>query len=273
MRYFKILIGIMSFAFIALWITSCQKEITPVQNYDPTVGVVSLIKNDNGFMPGKYVYFLVMQNADAIDTSASFAINVFGKFTDDITGTTVNGGNIIINNSQIITSGSDNLYQYTYDQSSLPRAKLFMGNYIDIRVSGSNAVDSLSRKLYIPKPVFLYNLYKSISTISNNKSYNLAWNPDTQNMFRKVLIQVDYYSGLSLHNNPGNPASVRSLLYTADDDGSFTIPGADLKRFPVSSYISISISRATDNSWPADRSHIEYIAVTSACSSPILVQN
>ena len=225
------------------------------------------------FMPGKYVFFQVMQNADAIDTSASFTINIFGKFTNDITGAIVNAGNIIINNSQIITSGPDNLYQYTYDQNTLPQGKASMGNFIDVQVKGSNSVDSLRRKLYIPKPIFLYNLYKSISTISNNKSYNLSWNPDPQNMFGKVLIQVSYYSGISMYNNPGNPKSVKSLLYTVSDNGSFVIPAADLQRFPVSSYISISISRATDNSWPTDRSHIEYIAVSSAFTSPILVQN
>ncbi|MEP6927808.1 MAG: hypothetical protein ABI834_09235, partial [Ginsengibacter sp.] len=198
---------------------------------------------------------------------------VFGKFTNDINGATVNGGNIIINNSQTITISPDNLYQYTYDQIMLPLGKAYMGNFIDVQIKGSNSVDSLSRKLYIPKPIFLYNLYKSISTISNNTSYNLSWNPDLQNMFGKVLIQVDYYSGLSINHNPGNPKSVQGLVYTASDDGSFIIPAKDLERFPVSSYISISISRATDNSWPTGRSHIEYIAVTSAYSSPILIQN
>ncbi len=92
-------------------------------------------------------------------------------------------------------------------------------------------------------------------------------------MFGKVLIQLSYYSGLSVTNNPRNPTFVPGLQYTVGDNGSFVIPASDLKRFPASSYISISISRATENSWPTSRGHIEYIAVTSAYSSPILVQN
>jgi hypothetical protein len=149
-----------------------------------------------------------------------------------------------------------------------------MGNYIDLQVTGSNAIDSLRRKLYIPKQIFLYNLYKSISTISNNKSYNFSWNPDSQNMFGKVLIQVSYESQLSLYSNPRNPASVPGLSYIASDNGNFVLPAADLKRFPGSSYISIRVSRASDNIWPTTgRSLIEYIAVSSAFTSPILVQN
>ncbi|MEP6949448.1 MAG: hypothetical protein ABI863_09245 [Ginsengibacter sp.] len=273
MRYFKKLLSITLYASIVLWITSCKKDITPVKNYDPTVGVVSLIKNDNGFMPGKYVYFQVMQNADDIDTSTSFTINVFGKFANDITGDLVNGGDIIINNSQVISSGPGNLYQYTYDQNTLQQGKSLIGNFIDVQVKGSNSVDSLSRKLYIPRPIFVHSLYKSISTISNNKSYNLTWNRDPQNMFGKVLVEVEYHSGLSIYNNPGNPKSVGELIYTPGDNGSFVIPAADLKRFPVSSYISINISRASDDTWLTDRSHIEYIAVLTANSAPILIQN
>lgn len=275
MAYFKKFTIIAFYAFNVLWIISCKKDIqvTPAKNYDPTVGVVSLIKNDNQFLPAKYIFFQVLQNADAIDTSTSFGINVFGKFTDDVSGTIVNAGNIIINNSQKITSGPDNLYQLTYDQNIWPKAKSFMGNFIEVQVTGSKDVDSIKRKLYIPKPLFLYGYYKSISTISNNKSYVLSWNADSQNMFGKVLIQLSYYSGLSVTNNPRNPTFVPGLQYTVGDNGSFVIPASDLKRFPASSYISISISRATENSWPTSRGQIEYIAVTSAYSSPILVQD
>lgn len=273
MEYFKKLSSITLFAFMALFNASCKKDITPVQNIDPTAGVVSLIKNDNGSMPGKYVFVQFNQFPDNIDTSTSFTINVFGKFTNDTTGATVNAGNIIINNSQIITGGSDNLYRYTYDQGTLPRGKASMGNFIDLQVTGSNSVVPLTKKLYIPKQIFASSLYVTTQTISNNKSYNLVWNTDSQNMFGKVLIQLSYYPGLSLHNNPGNPESVQGLSYIVSDNGSFVIPAADLRRFPVSSYISISISRASDNIWPTDRSHIEYIAVASAFTSPVLVQN
>jgi hypothetical protein len=273
MGYFKKLFSITLYAFIALWITSCKKDIIPVKNYDPTVGIVSLIKNDNGFMPGKYVFFQVIQLPDAIDTSKSFTINVFGKFTNDITGDVTNAGNIIINNSQIISNGPDNLYQYTFDQIALAQAKASMGKFIDVQVKGSAAVDSLHQKLYIPQPIFLHGLYKSISTISNKTSYNLTWNSDPQNMFGKVLIEIENHSGLSNYDNPANPKSIEGLIYMSGDNGSFVIPAEDLKRFPVSSYISIKISRATDNSWPTGRGHIEYIAVTSAFSAPILVQN
>jgi hypothetical protein len=273
MRYFNKLIITALFVFTASWITSCKKDITPVKNSDPTIGVVSLIKNDNGFMPAKYVYFQVMQNADDIDTSTSFTINVFGKFTNDMTGDVVNAGNIVINNSQIISSGPGNLYQYTYDQNIVPPVRSFIGNFVDVQVKGSNSVDSLRRRLYIPQPIFLPSLYKGIATISNNKSYNLTWNPDPQNMFGKALVEVEYHGGVSIYNNPGSPKSVEGLLYTVSDNGSFVIPAEDLKRFPVATYISIHISRATDNSWPTDGSHIEYIAVTSAYTAPILIQN
>ena len=57
MRYFKKLTSITLSAFIALWITSCKKDITPVKNYDPTVGVVSLIKNDNEFYAREICFF------------------------------------------------------------------------------------------------------------------------------------------------------------------------------------------------------------------------
>jgi hypothetical protein len=273
MRYFKNLIGATLFAFIVLVITSCKKDITPIKSYDPTEGIVSLIKSENTLMPSKYVFFQFNQFPDNIDTSTLLSIHVFGEFTNDTTGSIINAGNIIINNSQIITSSPDNHYKYTYDQITLPLGKASMGNFIDLQVTGSNCVDSLRKKLYIPKPIFIHNLYKSISIISNNNSYNLSWNPDSQNMFGKVLIQVSYNSQLSLYNNRGNPTSVQDLSYIVSDNGSFVIPAADLKRFPVSSYISISISRASDNTWPTDRSQIEYIAVSRASTAPVLVQN
>ena len=173
-------------------------------------------------------------------------------------------GNIIIDNSPNYYHWFPNLYEYKYDQNTQPRGKAAMGNFVDLQVQGSNSVDSLRRKLYIPKPIFLHNLYKSISTISNNKSYNLSWNPDPQNMFGKVYIEISYCPEISHHNNSGNPKSVKSLTYTVNDNGNYSIPAADLKRFPVSSYISISISRASDNSWPTDKSRIEYLAILTA---------
>lgn len=272
MRYFRLIITTLP-AFLASWLSSCKKDITPVKNFDPTVGIVSLIKNEGEIMPAKYVFIQFNQFPDNIDTTTSFSINVFGKFTNDTTGMAVNAGNIIINDLLTINSGPDNLYEYKFDQASLPFGKASMGNYIDLKITGSNAADSLRRKLYIPKPVFLNNLYKSISTISNNTSYNLSWNPDPQNMFGKVLIQVSYYSGLSRYRNRDNPVSIENLVYTVSDKGSFVIPAGDLQRFPVSSYISISISRASDDRWPTDHSHVEYIAVASAFSSPILVKD
>ncbi|MEO8763346.1 MAG: hypothetical protein ABI416_03625 [Ginsengibacter sp.] len=275
MKSFKKLTGTVMCLVIVLWVCSCKKEIaaTPSVKHDPTAGVVSQIKNDDGFMPGKYVFFQVIQQPDAIDTTASFSINVFAKFTDDLTGIPVNAGNIVINNSQTITSGAGNLYQYSYDQNTLLKAKSYLGNYVDIQVKGSNVIDSLTRKLYIPRPVFLNNLYKSIFTISNNKSYHFSWNADPQNMFGKVLIQVDHYPGLPAHDTSINLISVKSLVYTVNDNGNFVIPAADLQRFPVSSYISISISRASDNIWPTDKSQVEFIAVSASTSAPILIKN
>ena len=273
MRFFKKLMGTTLFAAQLFWITSCKKDVTPIKNFDPTVGIVSLIKNEGEIMPGKYVFVQFNQFPDNIDRSTSFTINVFGKFINDTTGAVLNAGDIIINNSQIITRGPDNRYQYTYDQSALPGGKASMGNFIDLQVTGSNSVVPLTKKLYIPKQIFTNNLYVTTRTISNNKSYNLIWNADSQNMFGKILIQVSYNSLLSLHSNTGNPASVESLIYTVSDNGSFVIPVSDLRRFPVSSYISISLSRASDNIWPTDRGRIEYIGVSSAFTSPILVQN
>ena len=263
------------YIFVALFVYSCRKDIEaiPAKSYDPTVGVVSQLKDDQAFMPGKYIFFQVLQQPDAIDSAASVSINVFGKFSSDITGTPVNAGNILIDHSLAITSGPGNVYQYTYDQNSLSKGKASMGHYIDVQVEGSNAVEPLTRKLYVPGPIFLTGLYKSVSTISNNKSYHVSWNADPQNMFGKVLIQVDYYAGLSVYHNAANPASVKSLVYVTADNGNFIIPATDLQRFPVSSYVSISISRATDNSWPTAKGTIEYIAVSSSLSSPILVEN
>src|SRR5258705_12603687 len=120
MRYFEKLIYNTLFIFALVWISSCKKDITPPENFDPTTGVVSLIKNEGEIKPGKYVFFQVLQNADAIDTSTSFASNVFGKFTDDVSGTIVNAGNIVINNSLTVNGGPDNLYEYKFDPAALP---------------------------------------------------------------------------------------------------------------------------------------------------------
>src|SRR4029079_7827102 len=154
MRCFRLIITTLP-ASLAFWLSACKKDITPVKNFDPTVEIVSLIKNEDEIMPAKYVFVQFNQFPDNVDTTTSFNINVFGKFTNDTTGAVVNAGNIIINDRLSVGSGPNNLYEYKFDQASLPFGKASMGNYIDLEITGSNAADSLRRKLYIPKPVFL----------------------------------------------------------------------------------------------------------------------
>jgi hypothetical protein len=269
----KILLHTSLFMVALASVVSCKKEISQPENHDPTVGVVSLIKNVGEIRPSKYVFVEILQQADAIDTAASFGLSVFGNFEDERTGALLNAGKIIINDSIVVTSGPGNSYEYRLANTAMHLPHDYPGKSISVQVTGSNTVDSLKRKLYIPQPIFLYQLYKSIATISNNRSYNLSWNADAQNMFGKVLIRVDYFKGLSQSNNPANPPAVDGLTYTVNDNGGFVIPAVELQRFPVSSYISITISRATDNLWQTPGGHIEYIAVTNAYTAPILVKN
>ena len=72
MRYFEKLICNTLFIFTLAWISSCKKDITPPQNFDPTVGVVSLIKNEGEIMPAKYVFIQFNQFPDNIDTTYIF---------------------------------------------------------------------------------------------------------------------------------------------------------------------------------------------------------
>jgi hypothetical protein len=123
-------------------------------------------------------------------------------------------------------------------------------------------------------------MYTPQPEIYNNQNRRLTWQPDPNNMFGKVLIQVIYYSSLSQYSNKTNPREVAGLKYIVDDNGRFDIPAFDLARFPVSSYVSINISRAhtytvyaTRGSGAAARTRVEYISVITGHTSPLLVSH
>jgi hypothetical protein len=88
-----------------------------------------------------------------------------------------------------------------------------------------------------------------------------------------VIVQVYYYPALSHFSDSSLPAKIDPLSYTVKDQGSFDIPAADLKKFPLKAYIGVSIARGEQEEavLPKSLRRVYYFTSSSANSIPLLV--
>lgn len=229
-----------------------------------------LIENDESGIKN-YVLVLFNEQLD-VQEGEKNSITILSRFEDE-NGQAYSAGDITIDGTQTVSPSSTNDYNRTYAETETPQGLTMLGRDISISLQGSNYIDPEQRTIYVPTALYPGTLYVPYNSISRSQNKQITWNPDPSNMFEKVIVQVYYYSSLSRYNNPSAPARINSLVYVADDNGSFTIPGADLNRFPAGGYVNLSVSRATDVNYANARTTVDYIAVVSSSTSPLLVIN
>jgi hypothetical protein len=124
------------------------------------------------------------------------------------------------------------------------------------------------RIMTVLKDIFPSSMPIPGNLVDRGFSFPLNWSPDPNNQFQKVNIEISYLKGISKYNASNMPNSIPHLVYQVADNGSFTIPAADLATFPRGAYIEISISRAYLDYVSGD---VAYLSVTEAHTIPLLV--
>lgn len=84
--------------------------------------------------------------------------------------------------------------------------------------------------------------------------------------------RIRYLASLSQRENPNFPSSIPNLIYYPVDNSSFTIPYVDLTRFPVGSFVRITIIRAIDVKKTDRRPRYRYVVTTQAMTPPLLMK-
>ena len=245
-------------------VLSCHKEeVSPSNGWD-WFGT-----HDNSVY--NYVLISANQVTNKADTN-DYQISVEGAFIDSTTNRLSGVSDLTVNDRNII-QGSDSTYNFGYNNSPYFQEGLSLfGTNVDIRIKGNSPQDTVSRSVYLPKKIVrLINDFPDQIDLSN--PLLLRWVADELNPWRKVVIQVYYYPNYSQGNDPSLPKSIKPLQYNASDNGSFTVPLADLQRFPVNSVIGISIARGSQSSavLPLSMKRVYLFSSSSASTTPLKV--
>ena len=275
---------IAGFVIFSLTLLSCKKtqqsnEKSPLERaIDQAQGAMRELEDDPDSVVTNYIAVSVHQYPYQTDPNERNSVDIFANFVDSASGARVAAGDITIDGARTVSQGTNGDYSFKYDASNMSEGMGLLGRNINISIGGSGSIAGRTSTLYVPVEITPYLMYTPQPEIYNNQNRRVTWQPDPNNMFGKVLIQVIYYPSLSQYSNRSNPARVEGLKYTVDDNGRFDIPAFDLSRFPVSSYVNISISRATSytvvatrTNDPASRTRVEYISVITGHTSPLLV--
>jgi hypothetical protein len=246
------------------YVLSCQKEEST-----PNKGLDWFGTHDNAV----YNYVLISGNqvTNKSDTN-DYQISIAAAFIDSNTNKITGVHNLSINDRDILP-GVDSTYNFGYNNTPFFQEGLSLfGTNINIRIHGKNQDDTVSKTVYLPKKIVkLVSDFPEVVDLA--KSLTLQWIPDNQNSWGKVIVQIYYYPNLSLARDSSLPKDVKSLNYTTVDNGSFVVPPPDLMRFPLNSFIGISIARGTQNIalLPISLKRVYFFSSSSASTVPIQV--
>ena len=265
MKRYKIFL---SFIISIIFFLACHKAIDTELAPTKEIGVVESLRNsarnftsstDTSY--ANYVVLTFSQLANQLNRDSSYNIDAYARFSD-ANGLNISVGPIGINNNITMYPDSNNLYNYHF---SLNEGLSLFGTSIPLDVTEPNPQyrGGEARRprliMLVPNQIYPLSVNFPASVIDRTAVLPLSWAPDPNNQFGKVQIDVIYYAGLSQHNAAGMPSSVASLSYQVTDNGSFSIPAADLNRFPRDSYIGISIARVWSTRSANNVSYVAYV--------------
>lgn len=253
--------------FLVIWVVvittiSCSKKSkTAAEKEDAILSVMKGVPLDESEV---YTYVLLVnsQTENPNGTEPLNEISVMGAFQDE-SGNFVSAGDMSINGRNVPLTGS-NGYQFKYTGADLPEGRGLIGNEVDISLSGSAEYPASRRTVYVPANIISGFIWTPYSTIRRNVGYALNWYPDPNSLNGKMYIQVSYYGLYSRIEDRSLPRTISPLVYTVDDNGSFTIPAADLARFPYNGYISIGMARGVQYTatGPTTRKKMHYFTIS-----------
>jgi hypothetical protein len=269
----------LSLFIIFHFLTSCHKTIEINQVVPNELVVAENIRNginassarivSDDSLYSNYFYIRFSQLANRINRDSSYDIDAYANFNHtDI-------GIVTINNNIDILPDADNIYHYHFPINA---GLSLMGT--SLPVNAAEPIDTVTNNtltisrvrnttvMVIPTQIYPLSVSFPASVIDRMAVLPLTWAAYPNNQFGKVQISVKYYPGISQHNATGMPNAITQLNYQVADNGSFTIPAADLNRFPRDSYVGISIARA----WSVtSANNVVYVAFVEGRTIPLLV--
>lgn len=257
------------FIFFLFFIAACQKG-----QYDPNelngLGDPFDFIGDSTIQIKNYVIIHLSQVANYMDLPNSYEISTLAKFTND--SVPVSAGTVYIN-SRAIPSDSSLTYKYSYTGTTYGEGKALGGSSTTVRITGSNDFPNDTAVIDAPAIIYPDNTSSLVppSRIYKGADYVLHWNPDANNQFHKVGIQVTFYPHLYHYGDDTGPDALASLNYEVTDNGTFSIPQADLSNFPDGAYVGITIGRASLKNRSRNRRKITYIFAVTAKTIPLMI--
>jgi hypothetical protein len=130
--------------------------------------------------------------------------------------------------------------------------------------------DTVTSSLYLPKQLSGANT-KYPDILSRNIGLQLNWSTDNENTWGNVMIQVYYFSTLSLKGDSSLPEKISTVNLTVPDNGTYFLSKSDLKTFPVHAYIGITIARGTQTEaiLPISHKRVYYFSSASVSTPPV----
>jgi hypothetical protein len=265
----KKLFSVLLLITVAVW--SCNKKNKPAPG--PEDAVLSVLKGGSPEEEGIYNYVLINNSQTDVPGASEPAnqVSVLGAFTD-AGGRAVSAGDITIN-SRSVGLGGKSAYEFNYTGGDLPEGKALIGQNVDLGLTGSSEYAARRRTVYVPANIISYTLWTPSATIRRSADYPLKWYPDPNNLNGKMYIQLSYYGVYSRFDDPTLPRAIDPKVYTVNDNGSFTIPAADLQRFPIGGYITIALARGVEYIDPSTmtRTRVHYFTISDYQTKPLKV--
>jgi len=261
---------------IGVVLFSCHK--IPAQQ-EMAAGVEKIM---NAISPGDsgYAYNAVILSLDQKINPADSGsrISASAIFRDSATGNMVGMGGLSIN-GRFLTRKPDSTFLFSYSDSSaavLTEGQSLAGTMVRIKTTGISPADTVSQVLYMPKTVLRYTSDWPIVSINVLNNQTITWVPDPANPTGQIMIKVWYTAKVSRFLSGDNtlPTTDRTLTYTVADNGSYTIPTADLQGFKANSYIWISLGRGDQVKavLPISHQNVYYFTASSGSTNAMFVQ-
>jgi len=219
------------------------------------------------------VYNYVLINASQVINKADSSelhVGVSAAFIDSNNHQVTVVGALSVNNQEI-HPGVDYTYKYDYSGGA-PKAAPLFGTNVVVTVQGTEANDSISNTVYLPKQLMeLISVYPD--TIHRSKGILLNWAPDKENAWGNVLIQLFYYKDLSKKADSTLPDKINTVSITVPDNGQYFLTANDLEPFPVKAVMGITIARGSQNQaiLPLSHKRIFYFSSASVSTTPLPV--
>ncbi len=171
-------------------------------------------------------------------------------------------------NNQLIQPGRDSTYNYNYAEAN--KGFQLFGTQVLVTIHGSDEGDSVSNSIYVPKRLTTI-IENYPDTLSLSTGIQLQWSPDSDNTWGNVMIQLFYYSTLSMKRDSTMPEKIATVNITVPDNGTYYLSRPNLSTFPKNAFIGITIARGTQNQaiLPLSRKRVYYFSSASVSTPPV----